>query len=148
MGKSNKTQKLLDLIQRSPIDFVEKLLTNDDDSPAIPHEGQRALLAGLRRITVASCGRQWGKSTALGWYIVWWAITHKARKFYVIAPSLDQSRIIFNEVARHFRNSHISNTDGNHIQRRPTPLQSPALDHAAIQIGSIWHGVPLHRGPL
>jgi hypothetical protein len=105
---TKRAQETLDLIQNSPCDFVEKLLLNDDDTPAIPHGGQRELLEGIRRITVAACGRQWGKSTALGWYIVWWAITHKARKVYIIAPSLDQSRIIFNEVARHFKSDLLS----------------------------------------
>ena len=109
MNKSNqRARETLDLIQRSPCDFVEKLLLNDDETPATPHAGQRELLEGVRRITVAACGRQWGKSTAIGWYIVWWAITHKARKVYIIAPSLDQSRIIFNEVARHFKSSTLS----------------------------------------
>ena len=105
---TKRARETLDLIQRSPVDFVEKLLVNDDGSPAIPHPGQRELLEGIRRITVAACGRQWGKSTALGWFIVWWAITHKARKVYIIAPSLDQSRIIFNEVARHFKSDTLS----------------------------------------
>ena len=109
MNKSTKrAREVLDLIQRSPCDFVEKLLTNDDGSNAIPHAGQKELLEGIRRITVAACGRQWGKSTALGWFIVWWAITHKVRKIYIIAPSLDQARIIFNEVARHFKSDTLS----------------------------------------
>jgi hypothetical protein len=133
MKKPNKTQQLLDLIQGSPVDFVEKLLTNDDDSPAIPHSGQRALLEGIRRITVASCGRQWGKSTALGWYIVWWAITHKARKIYIIAPSLDQSRIIFNEVARHFRTSPLS----GQLVRKPVDFPFPTIK---LKNGTEIHG--------
>ena len=125
--QTESTAQHLDLIQSSPIDFVEKLLLNDDETPAT-HTGQRELLEGIRRITVAGCGRQWGKSTALGWYIVWWAITHKARKIYIIAPSLDQSRIIFNEVARHFKTSTLSGQLVGKTSIIPSPRSNSERD--------------------
>jgi hypothetical protein len=58
---TKRARETLDLIQRSPCDFTEKLLLNDDGTLAIPHPGQRELLEGIRRITMAACGRQWGK---------------------------------------------------------------------------------------
>jgi hypothetical protein len=118
---TKKTQAVLELLQRSPIDFTEKLLLNADETPAIPHTGQRELLENIKRITVAACGRQWGKSTALGWYITWWATTHKARKVFIIAPSLDQARIIFNEVARHFKSETLAGQVVGKIVDYPFP---------------------------
>jgi hypothetical protein len=118
---TKKAQAVLDLIQRSPVDFTEKLLLNADETPAIPHAGQKELLEGIKRITVAACGRQWGKSTALGWYITWWAVTHKNRKVYIIAPSLDQARIIFNEVARHFKSGALASQVVGKIVDYPFP---------------------------
>src|SRR5271157_2201411 len=86
-----------------PVDFTEKLLKNRDGTQAKPHAGQIELLRGIEPLTVACCGRQWGKSVALGWYGTWYSVTHSNREVYVIAPTVDQSRIIFNEIAMHFR---------------------------------------------
>jgi phage FluMu gp28-like protein len=91
-----------------PVDFTEKLLRNRDGSPAKPHAGQIELLRGIEGLTVACCGRQWGKSVALGWYGTWYAVTHSNREVYIIAPTVDQSRIIFNEIAMHFRTAPLS----------------------------------------
>jgi len=92
-----------DLLATDPVEFCRQVLKKPDGTPFVPHEGQEAILRGIRRITVASCGRQWGKSVVMGAYIAWYLATHANRKVYIIAPTLDQSRIIFNEVAHHFR---------------------------------------------
>lgn len=54
-------------------------------------------------MTVAACGRQFGKSEGLGYYATWYAATKPNKRIYIIAPTVDQARIIFNEIARHFR---------------------------------------------
>lgn len=95
---------------RDPVEFVTKLLTHPDGKPCTPHAGQIDVLRGISKTTVLVTGRQWGKSTVLAWYICWFAVTHRYRQIYIIAPSVDQARIIFNEVAYHFRNNPLLKT--------------------------------------
>ena len=97
---------LSEAIKKSPVEFVRLMLKNPDGTPSDPHEGQIqlliALISGINDLVV-SAGRQWGKSIVLGWYVVWFALRYKNRQIYIVAPTLDQARIIFNEVSRHFR---------------------------------------------
>lgn len=83
--------------------FIEKLLTHPDGTPCKPHPTQADFLRGITRQTTLVAGRQWGKSTAFGWDAVWAAVTHANWQVFIIGPTLDQARIIFNEVADHFR---------------------------------------------
>lgn len=39
----------------------------------------------------------------MGWYIAWWMLRYPHRHVRIFAPTLDQARIIFNEVAAMFR---------------------------------------------
>jgi hypothetical protein len=94
-----------DRLRNDPVYFTQQVLKRLDGQPAIPHPAQETLLRGIRRITVAACGRQFGKSEGLGYYGTWYAATKPNKRVYVIAPTLDQARIIFNEIARHFRTS-------------------------------------------
>jgi hypothetical protein len=71
---TKRAREVLDLIQNSPCDFTEKLLVNDDGTPAVPHPGQKELLEGVRRITVAACGRQWGQ--IIGTRLVYRLVEH------------------------------------------------------------------------
>lgn len=82
--------------------FTASLLKEPNGKQAIPHTGQVELMDATSDLIVASCGRRWGKSKSMGWKVVSFASTHEHRQVFIIAPTLDQSRIIFNEVARHF----------------------------------------------
>src|SRR5579859_4518033 len=95
--------KLSAELKTDPVAFTRALLLNPMGEKADPHPAQEEMMRGVNRLTAAPCGRQLGKSTWLGWYISWFAVTHPNREVYIIAPSVDQSRIIFNEVARQFR---------------------------------------------
>lgn len=90
------------------IAFIEKLLKHPNGDPIRPHPTQIEVLQNIARTTTLLAGRQWGKSTALGWDGAWFASTHANRQVFCIAPSLDQSRIIFNELASHFRKPPLS----------------------------------------
>lgn len=92
-----------DLLKADPVYFATQVLKRVDGSPAVPHPSQEHLLRGIRRLTVAACGRQFGKSEGLGYYATWYAATKPNKRIYIIAPTVDQARIIFNEIARHFR---------------------------------------------
>lgn len=106
MSSAKITLAILEAVKRSPVEFIRRFLKNPDGTAAEPHIGQiellNALVAGVIDL-VAACGRQWGKSVVLAWYICWFLLRYKNRQVYIVAPTLDQARIIFNEVARHFR---------------------------------------------
>lgn len=57
----------------------------------------------MKKRTVIRAGRQWGKSTVLAWYIIWFLVYHPNKCVLIVAPTVEQSRIIFKEVARYFR---------------------------------------------
>lgn len=95
----------MNALKNDPVYFTTQVLKRLDGQPATPHQSQEIMLRGIRRTTVAACGRQFGKSEGLGYYAAWYAATKPNKRIYIIAPTLDQARIIFNEVARHFRTS-------------------------------------------
>jgi hypothetical protein len=110
-------------VRDDPVTFTRTFLKNPDGSPADPHSGQIELLRGLLQVflSVACCGRQWGKSVSMGWYVCWYAVTHPNRQVYIIAPTLDQARIIFNEVAFQFRSSDLSALVSGKMKEYPFP---------------------------
>lgn len=116
-----KKLELPSSVKSDPASFAETFLVNPDGTPFTPHETQKQFLRGIKPLTVACCGRQWGKSVGLGAYIDWYAVTHPYREVYIIAPTLDQARIIFNEVAFQFRNSKLSSLVENKIVEFPFP---------------------------
>lgn len=92
-------------LKDDPVAFTAAVLKRIDGQPAIPHPAQEQLLRSVRRLTVAVCGRQFGKSEGFGYLGTWYSATKANKRIYVIAPTLDQARIIFNEIARHYRTS-------------------------------------------
>jgi terminase large subunit-like protein len=104
---AKKQDGLQEAIRRSPVEFVNKILTEVDGTPAVPHPAQAEILEALADETkneaVILTGRQFGKSHMLAWYIIWFMLRYPFREVWLIAPSLDQARIIFNEIAGHFR---------------------------------------------
>ncbi|KXK17913.1 MAG: Terminase-like family protein [Armatimonadetes bacterium OLB18] len=63
-----------------------------------PHEGQRAFLVQPARLKVLACGRRWGKTEVCAIQIVF-ALTRKVpTKHIILAPTLDQAKLIFDRV--------------------------------------------------
>jgi hypothetical protein len=109
-------------VLEDPVLFTETYLHNRDGSPAKPHPAQVDMMRGVKPLTVCCCGRQLGKSVWLGWYGTWFAVTHANREVYIIAPTVDQSRIIFNEIAFHFRTSIFKDLVVGKIKEYPFPM--------------------------
>jgi hypothetical protein len=61
------------------------------------------VLRGIVADTDLVTGRQFGKSTSFGWDGTWYGTTHSNREVYCFGPTLDQAKIVWNEIARHFR---------------------------------------------
>src|SRR6266571_3311516 len=81
---------------------------------------------------VVEAGRQFGKSTVLGWLIVWYVLHFSNRHVYIVAPSLDQARIIYDEVARHFEGP-------LRVMLKRKPIDFP-FPHLVLENGSHVHG--------
>jgi len=69
-----------------------------------PHETQRSLFCSLAQVSVAACGRRWGKTECLSADIATLALDELAQgrdvRQLVVAPSDSQARLIGNEVLR------------------------------------------------
>lgn len=100
-----KLPKIKDALRDDPVAFVRMLLKEPDGTPSEPHPGQVEMLHTIlgKKDCVFVTGRQWGKSKGMGWYIAWWMLRYPHRHVRIFAPTLDQARIIFNEVANMFR---------------------------------------------
>lgn len=63
-----------------------------------PHPGQAEFLGSAAKIKVLACGRRWGKTDACAAEIVLALLREHPEKHLILAPTLDQSRILFDRV--------------------------------------------------
>jgi Phage Terminase len=104
-----------------PVQFMRTFLTDVNGKHADPHPGQEQILRNIQPLTVGCCGRQFGKSITYDWYGTWFGANHVNKEIYVIAPTVDQSRIIFNEIAGHFRKPPLNSLVRGKIKQYPFP---------------------------
>lgn len=110
-----------DAIKADPVEFTKKLLRFPDGSPCQPFEAQEWILRNVKRNTVGVTGRQFSKTTSFGWYTAWYAMTHSNKFVWIFAPTLDQSRIMFNEIADYFRKAPLKSEVVGKIKNAPFP---------------------------
>ncbi len=111
------SQEILD----DPVAFIEAFCINSKGEPAVLFDSQKEVLAGLGFYTILACGRQWGKSSLIGWYVTWFICTHPNRLAMCVAPALDQSKIIFSVVARQFRQGPLKHLLKGKVKNSPFP---------------------------
>src|SRR5579885_1817427 len=103
---AKRLPQLTDKAFNDPVTFITTFLRHPDGSTITPHQAQIAIISafmdGVFDLVIAA-GRQFGKSTVLGWLVVWYVLHFPNREVYIVAPSLDQARIIYDEVERHFQ---------------------------------------------
>lgn len=121
-----------------PVDFAHTFLRHPDGRPVTFHEAQLAIIhAFLEKPTfidlVIEAGRQLGKSTGLAWFVCWYLVRFPGRQVYIVAPSLDQARIIYDEIVRQFTSTTLS----VFIKGHPVDFPFP---HLALLNGSHVHG--------
>jgi len=130
-----KTPKLTDKAFDDPLTFITTFLRHPDGSEIEPHEAQieiiNSFMGGVFDLVIAA-GRQFGKSTVLGWLVVWYLLHFSNRHVYIVAPSLDQARIIYDEVARHFEGP-------LRVMLKKKPIDFP-FPHLELLNGSHVHG--------
>lgn len=73
------------------------------------HEGQAKWLRSAdARVRIACCGRRWGKSWAEAVDLIWFACRYPKTTQMLVAPTHDQTTIIFNDVEHKLRESPIA----------------------------------------
>jgi hypothetical protein len=149
MAKRPATPTFSPAVKDDPVEFSRLLLKNPDDSPLTLHDKQAELLHSIKPLSVFCCGRQFGKSVGMGVDCTWFSVTHANRQVYIIAPTLDQSRIIFNEVARHFRTAPLSALVVGKIVEYPFPrirlLNGTEIHARGANSPQFIRGHPAHR---
>lgn len=132
---ATRQYKITDKAFDDPVIFITTFLRHPDGSPIEPHEAQLAIIAAFMSGVfdlVISAGRQLGKSTVLAWLVVWYVLHFPNRSVYIVAPSLDQARIIYDEVARHFEGP-------LRVMLKRKPIDFP-FPHLQLLNGSHVHG--------
>ena len=129
--------RLQDLVN-DPVEFIKAFCIHPDGGAVSPHDAQIAIISAFASSgsfvdLLVEAGRQMGKSTGLAWLVSWYLVAFKAREVYIVAPSLDQSRIIYNEVARQFTQGPLRVL----LKRKPVDFPFPKLE---LENGSIAHG--------
>lgn len=122
---------------RDPVVFAETFLHEPDGTSCKPHPGQIDLMHGIQRYTTVAAGRQWGKTHCMGWYAAWFGATHIGRQIWIIAPSLEQARIIFNEIIYHF-----SQPPLNHLvasERGKAKIKDYPFPYIKLKNGTEFH---------
>ena len=101
-----------------------------------PHEKQRRLFCAPSQVTVAACGRRWGKTECLGVDIASLALDELGRgqdcRQLVVAPSDNQARLIGGEVLRLLLLAWDKDTDataGAVFSLRQRPALTMTLSH-------------------
>jgi hypothetical protein len=64
-----------------------------------PHAGQLEFLTSRARIKVLACGRRWGKTEACAVAILSELVKSKPTRHLILAPTLDQAKLLFDRVA-------------------------------------------------
>ncbi len=85
-----------------------------------PHPTQREWLLCDARTKVASCGRRWGKTEAAAVDATTFALTHPGSTQIIVAPTYDQSRLIFGTVERLALTSRVTRPRAK-VTRTPYP---------------------------
>jgi len=123
---------------RDPIDFITAFCTHPDGTHVVPHQAQIDIIRAFANANkfielLVEAGRQLGKSVGLAWLICWYMVTYPNSKVYVVAPSLDQARIIYDEATRQFESGVLRVL----LKRKPVDFPFP---HLELINGSHLHG--------
>lgn len=121
-----------------PLDFITTFLRHPNGEPVMPHEAQKAIIEAFTAKPdfidlIIEAGRQVGKSTGLAWLACWYLVRFAHREVYIVAPALDQARIIYNEVVWQFENTSLRVLVKGHPVDFPFP-------HLSLLNGSNLHG--------
>jgi hypothetical protein len=109
-------------VKTDPVEFARTLIKGPGGIPFEPFEAQQTILRGIKRRTVIDTGRQFGKTTTLGVFIAFKAGTNANWNICIIAPSLEQSRIMFAEVEAYFSQKPLSAFLSGKIKQYPFPV--------------------------
>jgi hypothetical protein len=112
-----------DAIKADPVYFAEKLLKDAEGNPFQCFEAQANILRNVKRRTVACTGRQFSKTTTFAIKVAHAAMTHPNWNICIVAPSLEQARIMYQEVEGHFQTGVLA----SFIYGKPKSFPFPVL---------------------
>lgn len=107
-----------------------------------PHIGQREFLESEARIKVLACGRRWGKTDACAAEIVGSILRSTRSRHLIIAPTLDQARLLFDRVLQMIE----SVADRMTATWPPKGLKPRRTPYPALRLGG--HTVEARSGHL
>lgn len=111
-----------DAVMADSVAFAREFLRRADGSPFEPHEAQVQIMRGIQRRTVIDTGRQFGKTEMMAALAIWAAVTHPGWEIAIIAPSLEQARIMFNIIHAYLLKAPVSYFVAGKIKEYPFPL--------------------------
>jgi hypothetical protein len=109
-------------IKADPVEFARKLIKGPDGTAIEPFEAQQQILRGIKRRTVIDTGRQFGKTTTMGMLVAHKAVTNANWHICIVAPSLEQARIMFSEVESYFSTGMLASFVSGKIKQYPFPV--------------------------
>jgi len=107
-------KKVMDLLSKIPKSKLKKKLKTDLEffiSVFLGeqlHEAQRQIIKAVfdgYKVITACCGRRFGKSKLMAFLLIFLCCTKRREKYAVIAPTYDQSKIIFDEIRQYVERS-------------------------------------------
>lgn len=105
-----------------PVAFCTTFLRRPDGETFQPHPAQEQILRGIRRRTVIDTGRQFGKTEVMAAIVVRAAVTHPNWEVAIVAPSLEQARIMFALVEMYFLSAPLKGLLSGKIKQYPFPV--------------------------
>lgn len=104
-----------------------------------PHAGQEEFLNANARIRVLACGRRWGKTDACAASIVAAILDSERSRHLIIAPTLDQARLLFERVLQMIEsvsNRLVSVWPAKGLKPRRTPYPSLKIGGHTVEARS------------
>jgi hypothetical protein len=103
------------------VSFAEQLLVDVDGKPLRLHPAQQEIVRGLAPITTAVTGRQFGKTVTAEVIGTYKPVVNNNWLVMCIAPSLEQSKLIWNGIRAHFERPPLSYLVKGKIKEYPFP---------------------------
>lgn len=120
MAKKPSDMLDMDALRRDPVAFA-RLLQGPNGEHYEPHAKQMEIMRGLAPVTTCVTGRQVGKTTCMAWIAEWFAVTKANKKVMIVAPALEQARIMMDEIVWQFEQAPLKYFVKGKIKQYPFP---------------------------
>lgn len=119
------------LARTSPTALTVKLLG------VTPHAAQSQFLECRSQTKVACCGRRFGKTVAAAIDALWFAVTRPGTTQMIVAPTADQSKILFDQVRRMAEEGLLVDVIGRVVESPFPELSLVTLNASGAEVESL-----------